>query len=209
MTTGTGAAPGRRAARGRPRGFDREAALAAATLLFWRRGYEATSVGELTEAMGIRPGSLYAAFGDKKALFREAVAAYGRSPAGAFMGVALEEEPTARGAFARILREAAAIYADPSHPAGCLTICAATNVSVEDEEVAAFLRELRNANLVTFEARLRAAQRDGELPEDADPRALASYFATIIQGMSQRSLDGATAAELAATADLALAAWPA
>ncbi|NUW34256.1 TetR/AcrR family transcriptional regulator [Nonomuraea sp. SMC257] len=209
MTTGTGADAGRRAARGRPRGFDREAALAAAMLLFWRRGYEATSVGELTEAMGIRPGSLYAAFGDKKTLFREAVAAYGRSPVGAFMAVALEEEPSARGAFARILREAAVIYSDPSHPAGCLTICAATNVGVEGEEVAAFLRELRNANLVVFEDRLRAAQRDGELPEEADPRALAAYFATVIQGMSQRSLDGATAAELTATAELALAAWPA
>ncbi|MEV0143422.1 MULTISPECIES: TetR/AcrR family transcriptional regulator [unclassified Nonomuraea] len=211
MTTDTDADAGavRRPARGRPRAFDRDAALAAATLLFWRRGYEATSVGDLTEAMGIRPGSLYAAFGDKKALFKEAVAAYGRSPVGAFVAVALEEEPTARGAFARILREAAAIYPDPSHPAGCLTICAATNVTVQDEEVGAFLRDLRNANLVTFEARLRAAQDEGELPADADPKALAAYFAAIIQGMSQRSRDGATAAELAATADLALAAWPA
>lgn len=211
MTTDTDPEAGavRRAARGRPRAFDRDAALAAATLLFWRRGYEATSMGDLTEAMGIRPGSLYAAFGDKKALFKEAVAAYGRSPVGAFMGVALEEEPTARGAFARILREAAQIYPDPSHPAGCLTICAATNVTVQDEEVGAFLRDLRNANLVTFEARLRAARDEGELPADADPKALAAYFAAIIQGMSQRSRDGATAAELAATADLALAAWPA
>ncbi|MET7466017.1 TetR/AcrR family transcriptional regulator [Nonomuraea sp. NPDC005501] len=211
MTTDTDAEAGgvRRAARGRPRAFDRDAALAAATLLFWRRGYEATSMGDLTEAMGIRPGSLYAAFGDKKALFKEAVAAYGRSPVGAFMGVALEEEPTARGAFARILREAAQIYPDPSHPAGCLTICAATNVTVQDEEIGAFLRDLRNANLVTFEARLRAARDEGELPADADPKALAAYFAAVIQGMSQRSRDGATAAELAATADLALAAWPA
>ncbi|MFI6791704.1 TetR/AcrR family transcriptional regulator [Nonomuraea sp. NPDC050383] len=211
MTTDTDPEAGavRRAARGRPRAFDRDAALAAATLLFWRHGYEATSVGDLTEAMGIRPGSLYAAFGDKKALFKEAVAAYGRSPVGAFMGVALEEEPTARGAFARILREAAQIYPDLSHPAGCLTICAATNVTVQDEEVGAFLRDLRNANLVTFEARLRAARDEGELPADADPKALAAYFAAIIQGMSQRSRDGATAAELAATADLALAAWPA
>ncbi|MBN6058548.1 TetR/AcrR family transcriptional regulator, partial [Nonomuraea sp. RK-328] len=159
--------------------------------------------------MGIRPGSLYAAFGDKKTLFKEAVAAYGRSPVGAFMAVALEEEPTARSAFTRILREAAAIYPDPSHPAGCLTICAATNVGVEDEEVEAFLRELRNANLVAFEARLRAAQEAGELPAGADPRALAAYLAAVIQGMSQRARDGATAAELAATADLALAAWPA
>ncbi|MFJ2897608.1 TetR/AcrR family transcriptional regulator [Streptomyces sp. NPDC087218] len=194
--------------RGRPRSFDRDAALAAATRLFWERGYGATSVGELTEAMGIRPGSLYAAFGDKRSLFEESVRAYGRSPVGAFMGNALEEEPTAYGAFARILREAAEIYCDPSHPAGCLTITAATNIAPQDAEVAAFLRDLRNANITAWEARLRAAQREGELPAYADVRVLAGYFAMVIQGMSQRSRDGAGRAELAGIAELALAAWP-
>ena len=75
--------PGAR--RGRPPSFDRDGALQAATRLFWERGYEATSIGELTAAMGIRPGSLYAAFGDKKTLFKEVVRAYGRTPAGAFV----------------------------------------------------------------------------------------------------------------------------
>ncbi|MFC1406853.1 MULTISPECIES: TetR/AcrR family transcriptional regulator [Streptacidiphilus] len=194
--------------RGRPPTFDRATALEAATRLFWEHGYEATSVGELTRAMGIRPGSLYSAFGDKKSLFKEVVQAYGRSPVGAFVGAALAEEPTARGAFRRLLREAAAAYPDPSHPAGCLTISAATNVTVQDAEVAAFLRDLRNANLAAFEARLLTAQQQGELPPTANPRALAAYFAAVIQGMSQRARDGATPAELTRTAELALAAWP-
>jgi AcrR family transcriptional regulator len=197
------------AKRGRPRAFDRGAALRTATRLFWERGYEATSIGELTEAMGIRPASLYAAFGDKKSLFQEVVRSYGRSPVGAFMEVALQEEPTAYGAFARILREAAVIYPDPSHPAGCLTICAATNVTRQDAEIEAYLRDLRNQNLASFEARLQRAQDAGELPPTADPRSLAAYFAAVIQGMSQRSRDGATAAELTETAELALRAWPA
>jgi AcrR family transcriptional regulator len=197
-----------RAKRGRPRAFDRDTALDAATRLFWERGYEATSVGELTEAMGIRPGSLYAAFGDKKSLFKEVVYSYGRSAAGAFMSVALDEEPTAYGAFARILREAAVVYTDPSHPAGCLTISAATNVTPQDAEVAAFLRDLRNKNLDVFRARLQAAQQAGELPAATNPRAMAAYFAAVIQGMSQRAADGATAAELTETAELALTAWP-
>jgi AcrR family transcriptional regulator len=194
--------------RGRPPSFDRATALTAATRLFWEHGYEATSIGELTRAMGLKPGSLYAAFGDKKSLFKEVVHTYGRSPAGAFIGIALDEEPTARGAFRRILREAAAVYPDPSHPAGCLTISAATNVTVQDAEVAAFLRDLRNANLAAFETRLKTAQQQGELSAAANPRALAAYFAAVIQGMSQRARDGATTTELTETAELALAAWP-
>lgn len=199
---------GRDVKRGRPPAFDRTTALTAATRLFWEHGYEATSIGELTRAMGIKPGSLYAAFGDKKSLFKEVVHTYGRSPVGAFIGTALDEEPTARGAFRRILHEAAAVYPDPAHPPGCLTISAATNVTVQDAEVAAFLRDLRNANLAVFEAHLKTAQQQGELPGSVDPRALAAYFAAVIQGMSQRARDGATTTELTETAELALAAWP-
>ncbi|MCP2326983.1 AcrR family transcriptional regulator [Hamadaea flava] len=194
--------------RGRPLSFDRTTALTAATLLFWEHGYEATSIGELTHAMGIKPGSLYAAFGDKKSLFKEVVRSYGRSPVGAFVGAALEAEPTARDAFRRILREAAVVYPDPSHPAGCLTISATTNVTVQDADVAEFLRDLRNANLEAFETRLKTAQRQGELSAAANPHALAAYFAAVIQGMSQRARDGATITELSETAELALAAWP-
>ncbi|MDA8371423.1 MAG: TetR/AcrR family transcriptional regulator [Nocardiopsaceae bacterium] len=194
--------------RGRPRGFDRDAALGQATRLFWEHGYEATSIAELTRVMGVKPPSLYAAFGDKKALFEEVVHNYGRSPAGMFAAAALEEEPTAYRALARILREAAAIYPDPAHPAGCLVISAATNVTPQDAEVRAFLRDLRNTNLAGLEARLRTAREDGELPVDTDTHALAGYFATVIQGMSQRARDGAQSGELAKVAELALAAWP-
>ncbi|MFE6099658.1 TetR/AcrR family transcriptional regulator [Streptomyces laurentii] len=194
--------------RGRPRTFDRAAALTTATRLFWERGYEGVSIGELTEAMGIRSGSLYAAFGDKKSLFEEVVDTYGRSPVGAFVEVALQEESTAYGAFARILREAAAIYPDPAHPAGCLAISAATNVTPQDAEVRTFLRDRRNKNVDGFEARLREAQRAGELPAEVSPRALADYFAIALQGLSQRAQDGATASQLTAAAELALAAWP-
>ncbi|MFZ3570426.1 TetR/AcrR family transcriptional regulator [Streptomyces sp. BH097] len=206
MTGGT--TEGKTRPRGRPRTFDRDAALAVAVRLFWERGYEATSVGELTTAMGIRPASLYAAFGDKKSLFKEAVEVYGRSPVGAFVGVALAEEATAYAAFARILREAAHVYADPSHPAGCLANSAATNVTEQDAEVAAFLRDVRNAGVASFDARLRQGRAAGELPKDTDTAALASYFAAVVQGLSQRARDGADARELAQVAEFALAAWP-
>lgn len=196
------------ARRGRPRGFDRDAAVAAATRLFWERGYEATSISDLTEAMGIRSGSLYAAFGDKPTLFREALAAYVESPYGSFADEAFAEEATAFGAVARMLREAARVYPDPVHPAGCMVINAATNVSPANAEVQELLRERRNGNIAAMAERLRAGQRDGELPPEADASALAAFFGGVLQGMSQRACDGAGEAELSQTAELALAVWP-
>ncbi|MFB8385338.1 TetR/AcrR family transcriptional regulator, partial [Streptomyces rubiginosohelvolus] len=81
--------------RGRPRSFDREAALRKATLTFWEQGYEATSIADLTRVMGIAAPSLYAAFGDKRTLFGEVVETYA-TLFGGFGDRALAEEPTAR-----------------------------------------------------------------------------------------------------------------
>ncbi|MFB6619075.1 TetR/AcrR family transcriptional regulator [Streptomyces sp. NPDC056367] len=191
--------------RGRPRSFDREAALDKAMLAFWERGYEATSISDLTASLGIGAPSLYAAFGDKRTLFDEVVAVYGGRYAD-FAGVALAEEPTARAAVGRILREAAEIYTDPAHPPGCMVISAAVNTT--SEEVAEALRERRNANLDMFERRIRADVAAGVLPADTDARALARYAGAVLQGMSQQSRDGASRDELEAVAARALLAWP-
>ncbi|WP_203843452.1 TetR/AcrR family transcriptional regulator [Winogradskya humida] len=178
---------------------------AAATRLFWENGYEATSINDLTREMGIRPGSLYAAFGDKRTLFNEVIAAYGRSPAGEFIWAAMAREPTAFDAFHRILLDAAAMYTDPGTPAGNL-LCSA---AAADVDVAVYMCDLRNASVDTFEKRLATARHEGEIPAAADPRRLAAYFTAVMHGMSQRARDGATAAELTDTAELAMAAWPA
>ncbi|MFF8259417.1 TetR/AcrR family transcriptional regulator [Streptomyces virginiae] len=191
--------------RGRPRSFDRDAALDKAMTAFWERGYEATSISDLTTSIGISAPSLYAAFGDKRKLFDEAVVVYG-SRYGDFAAVALAEEPTARAALGRILREAAEVYTDPAHPPGCMVISAATNTT--SEEVAQALRDRRNANLELFESRIRADIATGELPADTDARALARYAGAVLQGMSQQSRDGATREELEAVAERALLAWP-
>ncbi|MFI8340398.1 TetR/AcrR family transcriptional regulator [Streptomyces sp. NPDC085639] len=191
--------------RGRPRSFDRDAALDKAMLAFWEHGYEATSIADLTASLGISAPSLYAAFGDKRTLFDEVVAVYGGRYAD-FAGVALAEEPTAGAAVARILREAAEIYTDPAHPRGCMVISAATNTT--SQEVAQALRERRNAGLELFESRIRADMATGALPADTDARALARYAGAVLQGMSQQSRDGATREELEAVAERALLAWP-
>ncbi|MFE9837280.1 TetR/AcrR family transcriptional regulator [Streptomyces sp. NPDC005551] len=191
--------------RGRPRSFDRETALEKAILAFWEHGYEGTSVSDLTRVMGIGAPSLYAAFGDKRSLFEEVVRAYG-TRYGSFAERALAEEPTARGAVGRTLREAAVEYTDPDHPHGCLVIHAATNCT--SPEVERSLRDRRNANLAAIESRIRAGMAAGELPADTDAAALARYAGAMIQGMSQQARDGASREELEALADLAMAIWP-
>jgi AcrR family transcriptional regulator len=184
--------------RGRPRGFDRAEALDKATRVFWANGYDPTSITELTRAMGIGAPSLYAAFGDKEALFHEAVATY-QATYGAFTVQALAEEPTAKEAVARMLHEAAGHYTDNTHPHGCLVISAATNCTTP--EVATWLRTLRNNNVKAIADRIAV-----EFPDEA--RALAVFTATTIQGMSQQARDGATRADLEGVAELAMRAWP-
>ncbi|MDN3026670.1 TetR/AcrR family transcriptional regulator [Streptomyces sp. S.PB5] len=191
--------------RGRPRSFDRATALEKAILAFWEHGYEATSVSDLTRVMGIGAPSLYAAFGDKQALFAEVVREYGVRY-GSFGVRALAEEPTARAAVERTLREAAVEYTAPGRPHGCLVVHAATNCT--SPEVERSLRDQRNANIATFESRIKADIAAGELPADTDAAALARHTGAMIQGMSQQARDGASREELEALVEIAMAIWP-
>lgn len=191
--------------RGRPRSFDRETALEKALLAFWEHGYEATSVSDLTRVMDIGAPSLYAAFGDKRSLFEEVVRMYG-TRYGSFTERALAEEPTARAAVERALREAATAYTEPGHPHGCLVVHAATNCSTPEVEES--LRGRRNANIAAFESRIRADVAAGVLPPATDVAALARHTGAMIQGMSQQARDGASREELEAVAEIALSIWP-
>ncbi|MFI6438785.1 TetR/AcrR family transcriptional regulator [Streptomyces sp. NPDC050759] len=191
--------------RGRPRSFDRETALEKAILAFWEHGYEATSVSDLTRVMDIGAPSLYAAFGDKRSLFDEVVREYGQRY-GSFGDRALAEEPTARAAVERTLREAAAEYTAPGRPHGCLVIHAATNCSTPGVEES--LRARRNANIAALESRIRAEIAAGELPAGTNAAALARHAGAVIQGMSQQARDGASREELEAVAEIAMAIWP-
>jgi AcrR family transcriptional regulator len=194
--------------RGRPRSFDRDAALDIAIREFWSRGYEATSVADLARAMGIAMPSLYAAFGDKKALFREAVARYQ-----ATYGSSVFSEPdaaaTARDTVESMLRSAARDYTDPSHPAGCLVITAATNCTAAAEDVQGELRAIRNSNITALARLIGDEVADGRLPRDTDPEALARFYGAVAQGMSQQARDGGSRENLLTIADAALRAWPA
>lgn len=191
----------------RQRAFDRDAALDSAIHAFWRRGYEATSVAELTQVMGIRPPSLYAAFGDKMHLFEEAVTRYGATY-GAFTVCAMAEEPTAREAIERVLREAAAAFTDPAHPPGCLIVSGAENCGPESAEAEELLRSFRAASKVAMKARIEDDIQAGRLPADTDADSLTAFYSAMIQGMSKQSRDGLTREALERVAELAMKAWP-
>lgn len=195
------------AARGRPRNFDRDAALRRAMEVFWRQGYEGTSLSELTAAMGISAPSLYAAFGSKEALFREAVELY-ESVHGAAAFAKLDA-PTAREAIEAMLRNNVAHYADPGTPPGCMVVLAATTGTVGNEGVRDFLAVKRRGGEDVVRRRLDRGVADGDLPPTTDVTTLAAFVTTVQQGLSIQARDGASLATLAAVVDHALAVWDA
>ena len=194
--------------RGRPLSFDRDAALEQAMHVFWERGYEAASITDLTAAMGITPPSLYTAFGDKEKLFLQAIERYALGP-GSAGPRALAEEPTARGAIERWLKEAAEELTRPCHPKGCMVVMATTNCSVAAEHVQTALTKRRAAAIAAIKLRIQQGIDRGELAADTDAKALSNFYSTVYQGMSMQAKDGATRTSLMATVDAAMRAWPA
>ncbi|HYF62996.1 MAG TPA: TetR/AcrR family transcriptional regulator [Herpetosiphonaceae bacterium] len=191
--------------RGRPRTFDRETALDAAVDMFWRHGYEGTSIADLTAAMGVTPPTLYAAFGSKEDLYRLALARY------------LERSERGRGgvsggsAYALIenyLRAAADRFTDPGRPRGCMVSTASLYCAAENEAARSAAAAMRAVGFAAAVAACERAKSTGELPPATDAVALARFYSAIAQGMSVQAVDGATAADLHALVDLALAAWP-
>ena len=194
-------------AMGRPRAFDRDKVLDQALHVFWERGYEGTSIADLTEAMGINPPSLYAAFGNKETLFREALDRYearrDEIMAEAFAAL------TAREAMTRLLEGTADRLSDKDKPRGCLMVQGALCGGEECDAVKRDLASRRAAGEAMIRERLKRAKREGELPKDADPAALARFVSTVMQGMAVQASGGATRKELRAIADMALRSWPA
>ena len=190
--------------RGRPRAFNRDEALRAAGLTFWRLGYEGASLVDLTAAMGITPQSLYAAFGSKAALYTEALSLY-QAEAGQFTARALAEEPTVVATFTRILLESATQFTCSDQPNGCMISTATLACAEAHRPIADTVAGLRGATLSAFEARVSRGISLGDIDPGADPAALARFVGAIIQGMSVQARDGASESELLAVARLAIA----
>lgn len=194
------------AGRGRPRSFDRDEALRCAMNVFWAKGYDGATMAELTAAMGIGSPSLYAAFGSKQALFREAVELYAATE-GTEIWDALPDAPTAREAIERFLFATAEAYGRDDRPPGCLIVLAAPTANEANQSACRDLRERRCGNLEELRARLERAVREGELPCGFDCAAAARFYATLQHGMSIQARDGASREELRSIARSGVAAW--
>jgi len=174
--------------------------------VFWARGYASTSIGDLTDAMGINRPSLYAAFGCKEELFREAAKLY-NSVEGVLAWQYLEEGATAREAFEGMLMTHAAGYADPSRPPGCMIVLSSLVGTPEDEGVRDFLAGARKEGLEAMKARLDRGVEEGDVPPGTDTTAIAVYLTTVLQGLSVRARDGATRQELERIVGQTMAMW--
>lgn len=192
--------------RGRPRGFDRDAALVAAMRTFWKLGYEGASMAELTGAMGINSPSLYAAFGSKEGLFQESLRLYletedSQTKANLFGA------PTTRDGIAAMLRHSARSLARPGLPHGCMLILGDTNSSAQSGGVRQSLCNWRRQIQANFEERLRRGIKDGDVPAGTDVGKIASFYLTVLQGLSLQARDGASCDMMLDVADSAMAAW--
>ena len=190
------------ASPGRPRSFDKQKALDAALRVFWRKGYEGASMADLTSAMGIEKPSLYAAFADKEQLFRQVLDRYQKGPAN--LVLAALQEPTARRVIERLLRESADAGSDPKLPRGCLYVQGALACGSDSDCIRTELISRRAAGEALLRKRLQRAKREGDLPKESDPAALARYIMAVLHGMSVRSSAGASRKELRGIAETAL-----
>ncbi|MFC0266710.1 TetR/AcrR family transcriptional regulator [Kushneria aurantia] len=191
---------------GRPRSFDREAALEKAMLLFWRHGYETTSISDLTRAMGITAPSLYTAFGDKRRLFLEAAQLYAGEPDAE--NAAIANAPTAYDAASTILHGAIVTFTGETTPPGCLLASATASGSADAADVRAIVAGYRQQLREQMRARLERDKAAGMLPQSADAAALSGLVLTVMQGLSVLARDGASPEDLSSIVDTALHAWP-
>lgn len=174
--------------------------------VFWQKGYEATSISDLTEAMGINPPSLYAAFGDKERLFLETVEHYSQSRG---ESCPYCNEPTARAAVERLLTYMAQELTDEScHPRGCMMMMAAATSSNASASLQKVLADKRTGSRDRLRARIKRGIQDGDVPAGTDALALADFYSTIMTGMSLQARDGATRKSLLATVERAMQLFP-
>jgi AcrR family transcriptional regulator len=176
-------------------------------LLFWRKGFHATSISDLCEAIGVSTPSLYAAFSNKESLYTEAVELYMKITEKLLWGY-LKEGPTARDGMRGLLIAAVKeLTSTKSHPSGCFVTLATIDEDMPPSISKAILKS-RNAWLETIRAHVRMAVKKGELPATTDVNVMSRFFQAIVQSIGIQSHDGVTVADLEGMVETAMAIWP-
>jgi AcrR family transcriptional regulator len=201
----SGAPTAPRKPRGRPRSFDREQALEQAMEVFWAKGFEGTSIADLTQAMGINPPSLYAAFGDKEKLFLQAVERY-TSRRGEDCPYC--KEVTARGAVEKLLLYMADELTSEGHPPGCMMMMAAATSASASQQMQAILAQKRAGSRTMLKTRIERGIKEGDVPRETNAAELADFYSTVMSGMALLARDGATRKSLHATVENAMRLFP-
>ena len=206
MTTATPPASAERRRPGRPKGFDRDRALEAAMLVFWKHGFDGTTYPDLMQATGMSKPTLYATFGDKVNLFREAVVAYVARSTDIYQGVL--DRPTAREAVEACLRLSCGLEVRPGEPFVCFLVQGAMTGSADTESLRAELTELRRQATEKMKLRLERAIREGDLAQTARPAVMAEFFAAVAIGLSVQAASGTPPEQLHEATTMAMAHWP-
>ena len=193
--------------RGRPRTLDRNVGLDVAARLFWEHGYEGTSIADLTASMGVTPPSLYAMFGSKEELYRQALdhAIERQSKA---RTDALQSDMSAYEALSFYLHDIAIGISRPDDPRGCIVSTAVVQCAAENETVAKSVTARREAAIKAIRERFDRAVSEGELAAGTDTDSLARCYGAFVQGMSVQACDGVCTERLGRLVDIALSAWP-
>ena len=192
--------------KGRPREFCVDQALAAALRVFWSKGYEGASMADLTEAMGVTKPSLYAAFGNKEALFHKALDLY-ESEKLDYTRRALEQ-PTARGVAEYYMRGSIDTQTNSCEPKGCLGVISTVACGVEAESIKSHVIARRASSHRALVERFERAKEEGDLPAHVDIEGLTGYLLALLQGMAVQAGSGASRADLERVAEISLAVWP-
>ncbi|MCP1444858.1 AcrR family transcriptional regulator [Pseudomonas sp. GGS8] len=183
--------------RGRPRAYDPQTALQQALGVFWSTGYSGASLDSIATAAGMNRPSLYAAFGDKHALYIKALEQYWESASAAMQEALTDNDLTLKQALMRFYEGQLSIYfSGEGQPRGCFAIGTATTEAVEDSAIREILSDRLSRLDADLETRLRVAVSAGELKDDVDPAALAVLASSLLHSISVRARAGKSRAEL-------------